>query len=185
MLIDRFMPSFDVSEHHERRIDAPPSVAFDITRRIDLARSPIASILFGIRRIPQLVTGTSPTIRTLTLDSLVDYGFVVLAEEPGEEIVLGAIGTFWKPTGGMRRTVADEFITFKEPGFAKGIMNLRVDPFGAGSSLVITETRVLCTDDSSRRKFKAYWRLIGPFSALIRTQMLSLIEKEVAASGAR
>src|SRR5687767_13788933 len=182
MLIDRFMPRFDVSERHERRVDAPPDVVFEITRNVDLSRSPITALLFGIRRIPQLITGNAVSISKMTLDSLIDYGFVVLADEPGEEIVLGAIGTFWKPTGGMRPTVAEEFTGFTEPGFAKGIMNLRVQPFGAGSSLVVTETRVLCTDASSRRKFKAYWTLIGPFSALIRTQMLSLIEKDVAAA---
>jgi hypothetical protein len=185
MLIDRFMPSFDVSERHERRVDGPPDVVFDITRRVDLSRSTITSVLLGIRRIPQVLTRTAVPIPRFSLDSMIDYGFVVLAEKAGEEIVLGAIGTFWKPTGGMRPTVAEEFMTFKEPGFAKATMNVRVDPFGAGSSLVVTETRVLCTDASSRRKFKAYWRLIGPFSALIRLQMLSLVEKEVAASGAR
>jgi hypothetical protein len=185
MLIDRFMPTFDVSEHHERRVDGASATVFDVARHIDLSRSPLTTVLLAIRRIPQFLTRTAFPVQQFDLDSMVDYGFVVLAEEPGEEIVLGAIGTFWKPTGGMRPTVADEFIDFAEPGFAKATMNLRVQPFGAASSLVITETRVLCTDASSRRKFKTYWRLIGPFSAFIRTQMLSLIEKEVSASGAR
>jgi hypothetical protein len=180
MLIDRFMPAFDVSEHHERRVDAPPATVFDVTRQIDLSRSPIVAALFGIRRLPQVITGTAPPIKRITFDSFIDYGFVVLGEDPGVEIVLGAIGTFWRPTGGIRPTVAEEFTDFDEPGFAKGTMNLRVDPFGAGSSLVTTETRVACTDASSRTKFKAYWRLIGPFSGLIRLQMLSLVEKEVA-----
>jgi hypothetical protein len=42
----------------------------------------------------------------------------------------------------------------------------------------VTETRVASTDDEARRKFGWYWRLIGPFSALIRRVMLGQIKRE-------
>ena len=41
------------------------------------------------------------------------------AEEPGVAIVLGVIGRFWRPTGGLVRFAPDEFTAFKQPGYAK------------------------------------------------------------------
>jgi len=40
---------------------------------------------------------------------------------------------------------------------------------------VATETRIRCTDDASRRAFLRYWRVIRPFSGLIRMEMLRSI----------
>lgn len=181
MLIDRFMPTFDVSEYHVRHIAAPADRTYDIVRGIDMMRSPLVKVLFGLRRVPQFFTGNVTPIEALTFDALIENGFVLLAEEPGVEVVLGAVGTFWKPTGGIEPIPADAFEGFDRPGYAKATMNLRVEPEGDRGCLVSTETRVVGTDDTSRRKFAAYWRLIGPFSALIRVQMLSLVEKDAAA----
>jgi hypothetical protein len=46
-----------------------------------------------------------------------------------------------------------------------------------GGSTVVTETRIVCTDDEARRKFGWYWRLVGPFSALIRRIVLGQIKR--------
>jgi hypothetical protein len=40
---------------------------------------------------------------------------------------------------------------------------------------VATETRIVCTDEASRRAFLRYWRVIRPFSGLIRLEMLRLL----------
>jgi hypothetical protein len=48
---------------------------------------------------------------------------------------------------------------------------------------MVTETRVLCTDDEARRRFSLYWRLVGPFSALIRRVLLRRIKREAERSG--
>ncbi len=55
-------------------------------------------------------------------------------------------------------------------------MSFLVEPNGAGS-LVTTETRVFATDDSARRRFAAYWRVIYPGSALIRRMWLRAIQR--------
>jgi hypothetical protein len=38
-----------------------------------------------------------------------------------------------------------------------------------------TETRVLLTDDGSRRAFRRYWLVIRPFSGVIRRRWLAAI----------
>lgn len=55
-------------------------------------------------------------------------------------------------------------------------MNFRIDDVGPGVCQVTTETRVHATDDDVRRRFKVYWRLIYPGSALIRQTWLRAIK---------
>ena len=55
-----------------------------------------------------------------------------------------------------------------------------VTPEGAGSR-VRTETRIAATDDTARRRFGRYWRLIGPFSSITRREMLAAIRRRAEA----
>jgi hypothetical protein len=43
---------------------------------------------------------------------------------------------------------------------------------------VHTETRIKCADEKARKSFRLYWRIIAPFSAFIRRQMLQSIKYE-------
>jgi hypothetical protein len=51
-----------------------------------------------------------------------------------------------------------------------------------GTTRLATETRVLCLDDESRRRFRLYWLFIGPFSGLIRRKILRSIKHEAERS---
>ena len=92
--------------------------------------------------------------------------------------MLGIVGKFWQLSSGVHRIEPDEFIGFDTPGFAKGAWNFVVSERAGGGSTVVTETRVASTDDDARRKFGWYWRLIAPFSALIRRIVLGQIKRE-------
>jgi hypothetical protein len=61
----------------------------------------------------------------------------------------------------------------------------RVDPADGGAATVSTETRVLCTDPGSRRAFRRYWRIVRPFSGLIRIEMLRSIRREAERTASR
>ena len=74
--------------------------------------------------------------------------------------------------------------TLEDPGYAKASMNFAVRPLGDGSSLLATETRVEATDDATRLRFGAYWRLIYPGSALIRVNWLDAIRRRAEAAPA-
>lgn len=178
MLIDRFMPSFEVHERHDIVIAAEPEKAYEAALAVDLADSRIVALLFAIRGIPHMLTGKIRPKLSFTFDDLISAGFVVLDEEPGREIALGVVGRFWRLNSGLESISADRFRDFAEPGFAKGVFNFYVEPFGTGSSLLVTETRVQTTDEAARRKFSRYWMLIGPFSKLIRPLMLNVIKRE-------
>jgi hypothetical protein len=178
VLIDRFLPDYDVVEHHETVVDAPPDRAYRAVKDFDLARSPVVLAWLAARGLPHLFTGAVKPKRRLQLDDILESGFVVLGEEPGRELVLGIVGKFWQLSSGVHRIEPDDFIGFDTPGFAKAVWNFLVDEREDGGSTVVTETRVASTDDEARRKFGWYWRLIGPFSALIRRVMLGQIKRE-------
>jgi hypothetical protein len=178
VLIDRFLPDYDVVEHHEMPVDAPVWRTYRAVKDLDLARSPIVLALLALRGIPHLFTGAVKPSRRLGLDEIVRSGFVVLGEEPGREIVLGVVGRFWRPTSAIHRIEPGEFAGFDAPGFAKAAWNFLVTDRAASGATVMTETRIACTDTEARRRFTRYWRLVGPFSALIRRALLRSIKRD-------
>lgn len=181
MLIDDFMPRYDFVERHEIVVRASPSRAYSAARSVDLASSTRAKILFGIRGLPHLIARRTRLVPELTIDSLQQIGFVTLAERPEAELVLGVVGKFWRLDSGILSVPASEFVAFERPGFMKSVINIYVHESTAGLSLVGTETRVVATDEAARQKFGRYWRLIGPFSGLIRHWMLGAIKKDAEA----
>lgn len=182
MLIDEFLPDYDVVERHAIDVDAPAHEAYQAVKDLDLARSPVVLALLFARGLPHLFTGAVKPKRRLRLDDIVESGFVVLSEEPDHEIVLGIVGKFWQLSSGVHRIEPDEFTGFDTLGFSKGAWNFLVCEREDGGSTVVTETRVASTDDEARRKFGWYWRLIGPFSALIRRMVLGQIKREAEAA---
>ncbi|HUP17905.1 MAG TPA: hypothetical protein VM848_17890 [Acidimicrobiia bacterium] len=169
MLIDRFLPIYEVWEHHQVEVATASSRAYRAVVDLDLSLSPIIRFLFALRRLPRR--------QPLTLHDITGAGFVVLGEEPGTEIVLGVTGRFWRVRGGLRRVGPDEFLSFNEPGYAMAAWNFRVEPVSDCRSLVSTETRVATTDLASRRAFRRYWLVVRPFSGLVRRRALALIKK--------
>ena len=105
---------------------------------------------------------------------LMRAGFTLLAQRPGEQLVLGLIGKPWQPKYEVRPFGAPEFVPFDEPGYAKVAWDFRVRTEGSRSKLS-TRTRVLCTDRSSLLRFRLYWLFTGPFSGFIRGEMLKVI----------
>jgi hypothetical protein len=116
------------------------------------------------------------------LEVALHSGFLLLADEPDREIVIGALvraPVGWRP---HKKPTPDDFKSLNAPGFALASMNFRIEEAEPDRCVVITDTRVFATDPSSRRKFGEYWRMIYPGSALIRRMWLQAI-KERAENG--
>jgi hypothetical protein len=176
ILIDEFMPAYDVSEYHETRIRAPIEKVYDALRTADLGGSPIIRLLLRLRGLPAiLTTGGHKRNLTLNLDAILKGGFVLLGEHPPNEIALGLIGRFWTLSGTRCRVTADEFAAFDLAGYAKAVWNFSLVEESAEVTRLATETRVRCLDDASRRRFRVYWGFIAPFSGLIRREALRMI----------
>ena len=172
MLMDRYLDHWDVRSRHETVVHASAGETYQAVRELDMGRSLPAIPLFAIRSVPHLLTGKARPRRSLTLDTFLKAGFIILAEEPGRELVVGAIGRFWRLDSGIERIAPEEFQAFDRPGFAKAALSFTLEEQGPAKTVLATETRVLCTDPAARQRFLLYWRLIGPFSGAIRRLML-------------
>lgn len=176
-LLDDYLPAWQFSEHHEIRVHAPAAQAYDAILKVTAGEIRLFRALTWLRepRLPGTKHRESilnPSPDKPILDVATSSGFFVLAEEPGREIVLG---TFVIVPERPHISSSKEFAELDRPGYAKAAMNFRVTDDGGGWTRVTTETRVVATDDATRRRFAAYWRVIYPGSSLIRRMWLDAV----------
>ena len=167
MQIDQFLPQYDVMARHETTVQASAMQAYAAARHLDMHESTIIRMLYRLRGMPA---------KGLTLDGMIDSGFVLLSDEARQEIVLGLIGRFWTPSGYLEKIDAAKFTAFDQPGLAKAAFNIAFTPLSDASCRVTTQTRVFCSDKHSRHRFRLYWLLISPFSGWIRKEWLRIIK---------
>jgi hypothetical protein len=114
----------------------------------------------------------------LTLATMERGGFHLLSERAPDELAIGIEGRFWTLSGDRCTPSAEVFRTRPPaPGTARAVWNFRVRAVNAEESELSTETRVLCADDATRRRFLPYWTVIRPGSGLIRHEMLRAIRR--------
>ena len=187
MLLDRYLPQYDVTETHAVVIDADTELTWQAVRRSDLSRSAVIRVLLELRSLPNRLQGllkgrpSEPSRPPLMLDDMERAGFLLLGESPGHEIVFGTVVQPWKAVTddeAAPQVEAGRFAKFDTPGYVKVAFNIRVEPYGSGRSLITTETRTAATDSTSLRHFARYWILVGPFSALIRRLMLRMVKSD-------
>lgn len=182
MLLDQFVPNFQFRETHTITIKASSSKVLESARSIRPGDVPLVGFLMALRSIPAVLfkgeryTPGRPDVPFL--DQIVGTGFFVLGEEPGRELVLGTIGQFWRPTGNLCRDILtpDQFLNFREEGWAKAGWNFFVEETGTTSRLV-TETRIYTLGASATCKFGFYWRTIRGGSGLLRRAILKAIKR--------
>ena len=180
MLIDDFMPEFDAVERHQIAIEASPAEIFEALEMLDLRELPWARFLLALRGLPAFLIQHDRRgldDQPWTLDGLTEFGFVKLAERSGREKVLGVTGRFWRPIDNFSPATKESYGDPVPHGVARAVWNFFLDQSG-GDTLLSTETRILCGDPDSRRKFRIYWTVVRPFSGLIRFLMLRRIKRD-------
>jgi hypothetical protein len=108
----RLMPGAHLVEVSGRDVAADPARAWEHVRHEDLGGPRLVRALFGLRALPDILSGRDRTALRMRIDQLVSTpaapGFGVLIDEPPREVVVGAIGKVWRPsipsrTSGTRR----------------------------------------------------------------------------------
>ena len=130
MLLDRYLPRYDVTETHAVVVDADTDLTWQAVRRSDLSRSAVIQALLELRSLPNRLQRVlkrqppGPARPPLTLDDMQRAGFLLLGESPGHEIVFGSVAQPWKAVTG------DEPARQVEPGrfaaFARRIRQIQV-----------------------------------------------------------
>lgn len=138
---------------HEQRTTLPPERALAVALAAPAAPDRAVRLLFRVRGLPRAAT---------VEDLFARIGFDVL-ERTETSYVIGASGRPWWPERLSPFASAS-------PGTVRIVADLRAE-----GPLLSTETRVAATDDRARRAFRLYWRVIGPFSSLVRRRWLASV----------
>jgi hypothetical protein len=172
MLVDDFLPEYDVSDVVANVVDADLATAWDALMDVDLIdvgrKRPLVGMLGAIRILPDVVShilhGEPPQrrpehlrLRDITQHSLDKGGWVLLGERFRDEIALGLVGKFWRPVIEFAKVPADRFREFADPGFAKTIYALSVRSLGPHRTLLSGTMRTATTDAQARKWFRRYW----------------------------
>jgi hypothetical protein len=193
--LDAIIPAWQFGEHHETRVHASPEQVEAAIRDVTANEIRLFRTLTWIRN-PHL-PGTRQPRSVLNaagdrpiLESAQAGGFLMLAEEPRRELVLGTLvmvpDSLRKlPLAERQRLRAEftpaKFVALDKPGYAKAAMNFVITDEGDGWVHLATDTRVFATNDDARRRFAAYWRVIYPGSSMLRRTWLAAIRKRAEA----
>jgi hypothetical protein len=183
--LDELLPKFDVETVHSRRVEASPAAALAAVRAATPGEMPLLRLLYALRSAPALLSRRRGLPRKKDRPQwaqMLESGFVSLIDGE-DEIVLGYAGQPWKLSGGSppRVSSAAAWERFATPGYVKAVMSFRAEA-ADGGALLTTETRVLATDESSRRRFGCYWRVIRVGSSAIRRSWLRAAARRAEAA---
>jgi hypothetical protein len=172
MLVDDFLPTYDVSDAVAAVVHADVATTWSALMEVDLIevgrKRPLVGVLGAIRLLPDIVSqmlhGELPQrppqhlrLRDTTAIALDEGGWVLLGERPRDEIALGLVGKFWRPVIDFARVTAEQFRDFAEPGYAKTIYSLSVRAVDERRTLLSGVMRTSTTDEHARRWFRRYW----------------------------
>jgi hypothetical protein len=156
--LDAFLPVYEFSTRHEVSVAVDPARADRALREVTFKEVPLVRGLLvarglGLRRAEDTVLAAMVPRAT------------ILEDVPGEGMVLTLSGQFWRLRGRGPEAPATAVVDFRAlPGS------------------LATETRVHVPDPVSRRKFAQYWRIVRPFSGLIRIAVLQAAKRRAGAA---
>ncbi|KWT63516.1 hypothetical protein ADL21_02245 [Streptomyces albus subsp. albus] len=180
---------WDVQETHSVLVPADADTVWALLNRLSAQDVPMVRALFAVRAVPARLKGRRPRTvgghgRVPLLEQLVTAGFTPLADEPPSVVTFGRIGTFWKLVPDYRIVnTSEEFAQFDTPGFVKAILTFELSPQPTGTRLSTT-TMVRATDETARRAFHPYWRVIRRPGGMIRNAVLRTVAHQ-ARTGVR
>jgi hypothetical protein len=156
--LDAFLPTYQFSTRHQVSVACDPSRADRALREVTFKEVPLVRGLLLARGLG-LRSATDTVLSTMVPRA------TVLEDVPGEGVILTLSGQFWRLRGRGPEPPATAVIDFRAlPGS------------------LATETRVHILDPASRRKFARYWRIVRPFSGVIRMVLLRAAKRRAEAA---
>ncbi len=135
-----------------------PAYDFSTRHAVTVAVDPV----LADRALREVTFREVPLVRALLL--MVPRA-TILEDVPGEGMVLRLSGQFWRLRGRGPEAPATAVVDFRAlPG------------------TLATETRVHVPDPVSRRRFGRYWKIVRPFSGLIRIVVLRAAKRRAEAA---
>src|SRR6266849_731676 len=111
-LLNELMGTYHFNEVCSITVRASPSKIHQTIKRVTASDIPLLRGLFSMpflpRRLVDNKTGGLFTSSRPLFDQALNSGFILLAESPNQEFVLGWAGQFWKLRGGSRPKIRDK-----------------------------------------------------------------------------
>ena len=176
MDLDDVLPNAHHVTRQSRWIDAPPEVVWDALHEVKLTGLPVTMALSAARFLPVLLSGKGfghlrdrPFLEALPVPRL--------SSSAAESVVFGGLLQAWRLSGGEEPPVLDAegLHRWIQPGWVKVAMDFRLAPARGGTGLS-SETRVLATDPTTRKRFDFYWVFVRPGSTAIRWEVLTAVQ---------
>jgi len=180
--LDDLISAPHLTELDQVEVAASAQLVWQKLRHAALAQAWPTRALFALRNLlAPRAAGASPAIRIDELHSSpLHPGFQILVDRPPHEVAVGAIGKVWRlRIPFIHVPSARDYAWFDDPDFVKVAWAIRVTPLGPQQCRVTVEVRVRATDQRSWRKFRRYFRVVGPFSRYIRRSLLKTIAREL------
>jgi len=176
MELDDVVPEPQYVTRQARTIAAPPSVVWEELHRLKMTSLPVSLVFSAARFLPVLLAGKGrgasahrPFLELVPIP--------VLSSEPPSSVVFGGVLQAWRLSGGEQPPALDAegVRTWSESSWVNLAMDFRLTPTDGGTTLS-SETRVVAPDPATRRRFAAYWLVVGPGSTAIRWELLTAVE---------
>ena len=185
--LDHYLPHFDAVLRHGAVIPASPDDAYAWLERFDFAQAcaEVGRAVAEVRAVPRGVAAVArqaerlPPGARFLLDDAVQNGFVLLTEEPGRHVVLGAVGKLWQPRIELLQLNREAFADFHEAKYVKAVIGFLVVPYGEDRTLLKIESRFAATDPSARAHFRRSWHADEPFITFLMRRVVRAL-KEIA-----
>ena len=192
MLIDRYLPRFDVTLVEHLVVDADLATTWAALQDLDLMQvhTPLMDAAFAVRELPERIAARAGRARPpsppppelkLSGDGPGLEGWLSLGDDPPREVAFGAIGRFWQPDidwYDVSAMTPEAFGAFDEPGWGRLAANFSLRHYGDPRTLVSYEARTTTPDAASARRFGRYWMLVRPFVGHIMRAALSALGED-------
>src|SRR2546430_10742887 len=108
MLLDDYLPEFDVRTSYATRIAASPARVYAILWTANFDHWGVTRALYAVRTLPSFPARPLETWhrfrddlfrKRFTLDAMLSEGFALLAHRPGDDLGLGTVARFWLAAG--------------------------------------------------------------------------------------
>ena len=149
----------EFATRHSVAVAASPAEADRALREVTFGEVPLVRALVAAR-------GLGLPARDQRVLTALSRRATVVEDVPGAAIAFRLEGQFWRMRGHGSEPPATAVVEFRAlPG------------------RLTTETRVEVPAGTSSRRFQRYWRVVRPFSALIRRQLLQAAKRRAEAVG--
>src|SRR5829696_5939622 len=144
LLLDDYLPTFEVTQIQHAVVDEPPAAAYDRLRHLDFMSSRLVRVLVTAQAVPDRTTRRLRGRQQLPAyprhagldDMLATDAWTLLAEDPGRELVLGLLWPLRRPGAPTPKVTPQQWTAFAEPGYAKVAWSLAARPYGTGRTLL-------------------------------------------------